>query len=69
MKKLFLGTAVILMAFAVISSCKKYDNDIEKLDKRVTALESATASLKAAFDAGVLIKSVTPLANNAPATE
>ena len=65
MKKLFLRVAVILMTFAIVASCKKYDKDIEQLDKRITALESATASLKAAFDAGAYIRSVTPLANNA----
>ena len=61
--------AILYMAITVvvmISGCTKdIKNDIKDLQQRVTTLENADNLLRQQFNAGVLVSSVTPLANNA----
>lgn len=58
---LFLGS--IVMAGGTFTACSDYDDDINKLNERVDAVEQAIADLEAAIKAGSTITSVTPTDN------
>ena len=52
--------AAVLVAFSSVSSCKDYDDDINSLNDRLTAVEGDINDLQDAIKAGKLITSVTP---------
>ena len=53
---------MLLVAFALSSvmfvACNKYDDDIERIDNELAALNATVSSLKAAVDGGAVISSV-----------
>ena len=67
MKRKFLSVVLCgaLMAGTSLmsTSCKNYDDDIQSLGDRVTAVEGDLASLKQQIESGAVISSVTPSEN------
>ena len=59
-KKTCMWVAAVLVAFSSVSSCKDYDDDINSLNDRLTAVEGDVNDLQDAIEAGKLITSVTP---------
>ncbi|MFA6593543.1 MAG: hypothetical protein WCS67_09455, partial [Bacteroidales bacterium] len=59
-KKTCMWVAAVLVAFSSVSSCKDYDDDINSLNDRLTAVEGDVNDLQDAIKAGKLITSVTP---------
>ena len=63
MNKKFLSvilfSALMVGTAGTFTSCKDYDDDIESLDNRVSAVEKLVSDLQAKIDAGSVITGVT----------
>lgn len=72
MKKKYLSIALfgalLTVSLGTFTSCKDYDDDINGLDQRVTAVEKSVAELKTRIEAGAVITSVTPDNNGVTVT-
>lgn len=60
--------ALLTVSIGTFTSCKDYDDDINGLDQRVTAVEKSLDELKTQIKAGSVITSVTPTDNGVTVT-
>lgn len=60
--------ALLTVFIGTFTSCKDYDDDINGLDQRITAVEKSLKDLETRINAGAVITSVTPTANGVTVT-